>query len=146
MGLEIEHKYLVTDDSYKAMSASRKEIAQGYLSRETLKTVRVRVADDRGYLTVKGITTGDTRLEFEYPVPLSDAEEMLRLCEGRVVRKTRWYVYFAGHTWEVDEFHDDLAPLVIAEIELPDSTHDYEIPPFIGDEVTGDSRYYNSNL
>lgn len=121
-------------------------MAQGYLNRDPERTVRVRIAGDKGYLTIKGKTEGDTRLEFEYGIPLHDAEEMLKMCEGKIVEKTRYYVPFGGHTWEVDEYAGRLKGLVLAEIELPESTHDYDVPPFCGDEVTGDPRYYNSNL
>lgn len=146
MAIEIEHKYLVRDESYKAMACRHVHIAQGYLSRVPERTVRVRVKGERGYLTVKGKNRGDARLEFEYEIPLDDARAMLGLCKSPIIEKTRWFVEFEGHTWEVDEFHGALAPLVTAEIELDHSAHDYPLPPFIGQEVTGDPAYYNSNL
>lgn len=146
MAKEIEHKYIVTSDEYLRMASGSIEIAQGYLSREAERTVRVRVAGERGYLTVKGLTSGDTRDEYEYEIPVADARAMLGMCQGRVVRKTRYYVEYGGHTWEVDRFGGDLSPLVIAEIELPESARDYDLPPFVGCEVTGDPQYYNSNL
>lgn len=146
MGVEIEHKYLVRDDSYREMASSSEDICQGYLCRVPERTVRVRTRGERGYITVKGKNRGDSRLEFEYEIPYCDAKEMLSLCEPPLLDKTRYLVEFDGHTWEVDEFHGKLQGLVTAEIELPASETDYTLPPFIGENVTGDSRYYNSNL
>lgn len=146
MAFEIEHKYLVRDKSYRDMCVCSIEMAQGYLLRDPARTVRVRIAGDTAYITVKGKTVGDTRPEFEYEIPVADAREMLSLCDGRVICKTRYYVDFSGYRWEVDEFHGELDSLVLAEIELPESTHDYPLPPFVGQDVTGDPRYYNSNL
>lgn len=146
MAKEIEHKYLVSSGSYVEMATDSVEIAQGYLSRVPERTVRIRVAGKRGFITVKGINMGDTRLEYEYEIPKSDAEEMLRMCEGRVIRKRRYYVDYDGLRWEVDRFDGDLAPLVVAEVELDRSRHDYRLPPFVGREVTDDPAYYNSTL
>lgn len=145
MGLEIEHKYLVADDSYKAMSESCHEIRQGYLSRIPERVVRVRIYDDRGYLTVKGLNHGDIRQEFEYAIPREDALEMLALCESPVIEKRRYIVPYGGFIWEVDEFINPRCPAT-AEIELPDSDTAYPLPPFVGNNVTGDPAYYNSNL
>lgn len=144
--LEIEHKYLVISDSYKNMAKSHREIRQGYLNRMPERTVRVRTVGQSGYLTVKGKNSGDTRLEFEYEIPLEDALKMLELCEHGIIVKTRYIVDFGGMTWEVDEYHGDREGLVVAEIELPYSGYKYELPPFVGENVTGDPRYYNSNL
>lgn len=144
--LEIEHKYLVINDSYKNMAKSHREIRQGYLNRKPERTVRVRTVGQSGYLTVKGKNSGDTRLEFEYEIPLEDALKMLELCEPGIIVKTRYIVDFGGMTWEVDEYHGDREGLVVAEIELPYSGYKYELPSFVGENVTGDSRYYNSNL
>ena len=146
MGKEIEHKYLVKDTTYKEMARTSHHIVQGYLQRDPLRTVRVRIRDERGFITVKGLTRGDTRLEFEYEIPLADAREMIGMCEGKVIDKTRWIVDFGGYIWEVDEFHGDREGLTVAEIELRDSSHAYPLPPFAGKEVTGDPAYYNSNL
>lgn len=146
MGLEIERKYLVRDDSYKANASERHVIRQGYLQREPSRTVRVRTFDDKGYITVKGITTGFTRAEYEYEIPFDDAVGMLSLCFGRVVSKVRHVVIHEGMKWEVDEFKDDLSPLTLAEIELPDEKCRFALPDFVAEEVTGDPRYYNSNL
>ena len=146
MAKEIEHKYLVSSGSYVEMATDAVDIAQGYLSRVPERTVRIRVAGERGFITVKGINMGDTRPEYEYEIPRSDAEEMLRMCEGRVIRKRRYYVDYDGLRWEVDRFDGDLAPLVVAEVELDRSRHDYRLPPFVGREVTDDPAYYNSTL
>lgn len=146
MAVEIEHKYLVVSTEYREMAKRSLRIRQGYLSRRTGGTVRVRVTDDCGFLTVKGRTDGDTRLEFEYAVPLEDALSMLRLCEGNIIDKTRYFVEYEGWLWEVDEFHSVEGHLVIAEIELQTSGKDYPLPPFVGREVTGDPAYYNSNM
>lgn len=146
MAKERERKYMVVSDSYREIASGRRKIRQGYLCRVPERTVRVRIADGHGFLTVKGKNHGDTRLEFEYEVPYSDAEEMLDLCEGRIVEKTRWLVPFGGLMWEVDEFGGDLLGLVVAEVELPDKISDYPLPPFVGKEVTGNPAYYNSAL
>lgn len=146
MSIEIEHKYLVIDESYKTMALTKMDISQGYLCRDPERIVRVRVVNKQGKVTIKGYTRGDARLEFEYEIPFSDAVALLNLCIPEVVSKTRWIVPFAGFTWEVDEFHGSLFPLVVAEIELPSSDTRYECPKFVGKNVTGDSRYYNSNL
>ena len=146
MGKEIEHKYLVEGDSYKGIASRSLYIVQGYLCREPERTVRVRTKGEKGYITVKGITTGCVREEFEYEVPVNDAREMLRLCVPPLLEKTRWIVPFDGFEWEVDEFHGSLSGLVTAEIELPSSDTPYSEPAFLGRDVTGDPRYSNSNL
>lgn len=146
MGLEIEKKYLVVDNSYKKLATSNIEIRQGYLSRVTERTVRIRIYGEEGKLTVKGKTEGMTREEFEYSIPLSDARLMMRLCEGPIVEKTRWIVPYEGFIWEIDEFHGQHEGLTLAEVELKSATENPFLPPFIGLEVTGDARYYNSRL
>lgn len=146
MAVEIEYKYLVKNDNYKSMSTSQTHIIQGYLNREPERTVRVRVRDDRGYLTVKGKNSGASRLEFEYEIPLSDASEMLSLCLPPILDKTRYIVPFAGKIWEVDEFHGHQKGLVTAEIELSDISETFTLPDFIGENVTSDPKYFNSNL
>jgi adenylate cyclase len=147
MSKEIEHKYLLIDDSYKSLVSDRLHIIQGYISRDKNHTVRVRIVNDRAVITLKGANKGDTRAEFEYPVPVADAEEMLaNLCEPPVIEKYRNIVIFSGNRWEIDEFQGALKGLVMAEIEIPSSDYQYAIPPFIGKNVTNDARYYNSNL
>lgn len=146
MPTEIEHKYIVTDSSYKDLSDESYLITQGYLSRRIDASVRVRIISDKAYLTIKGKTNFDQRDEYEYEIPYADAQEMLKMCEGKIISKTRYLVKYAGHKWEIDEFHGELAPMVMAEIELSYQGEDYLIPPFVGEEVTGNPMYYNSNL
>lgn len=144
--MEIEHKFLVKDNSYKDAASKKSEIKQGFLSRARERTVRVRVHDDKGYITVKGIGSGAAHPEFEYEIPLDDALQMLSLCEPPVIEKTRYIVMHEGNMWEVDEFHAGQEGLVIAELEVPSEEYRFPLPPFIGREVTGDPRYYNSQL
>lgn len=148
MGKEIERKYLVVDDSFKSMAVRAYNIEQAYLSSDPASTVRVRIAADRGFITVKGRNQGAVRDEWEYEIPLDDAREIITsLCAGRHIVKTRYIVPFEGLNWEIDEFHGHLEGLVVAEIELPSAS--FVLPPlpgFIGAEVTSDPRYYNSCL
>lgn len=146
MAIEIEHKYIVINDSYKEMARTSVEIKQGYLNRSPDRTVRIRTLGDKGFLTVKGRNHGDIRLEFEYEIPFEDARQILELAEPGIVEKTRYYVDFESHTWEVDEFHGNLKGVVLAEVELPASDINYNKPPFIGQDITGDPKYYNSQL
>lgn len=120
---------------------------QGYLSIDKERTVRVRIADAEGTLTIKGITVGATRAEYEYEIPRREAEEMLSdLCLQPIIEKTRHRVRFGGRTWEVDEFTGDNEGLVIAEVELDSEDEGVDLPDWVGDEVTGDPRFYNANL
>lgn len=146
MGVEIERKFLVKDDSFKQTAVKSNRIMQGYLCREPERTVRVRIRDDKGFLTVKGKNEGAQRLEFEYEIPKADAEEMLSLCAGKILDKTRYVVDYKGFSWEIDEFHNLDIPLIVAEIELPSIETEFDIPDFIGEEVTGNPKYYNSML
>ena len=144
MGIEIERKFLVVGQAWRAAPAQA--YAQGYLNRDKARTVRVRVAQQRGWLTVKGANEGAVRAEFEYEIPLADAEQLLALCEGPLVRKLRRVVEHAGARWEIDEFQGDNAGLVVAEIELPAADAPFVRPPWLGAEVTHDPRYFNSSL
>ncbi len=147
MGCEIERKFLVKDNGYITMSTDRVHIMQGYLSARKEATVRVRLWNDSGFITVKGPNRGAVRSEWEYPIPADDAREMLlHLAEGGVIDKTRYIVPYREHTWEVDCFHGRLEGLVVAEVELDSESETVDLPPFIGEEVTGDPQYYNSNL
>ena len=147
MAIEIEHKYLVVNESYKDYAVKCVHICQGYLSKDKERTVRVRVADNNAFITIKGKNNGDVRAEYEYPIPLDDAKKLLStLCICPILEKYRYIVDYEGNTWEVDEFKGARDGLVMAEIELPSSDYKYDIPPFIGKNVTNDSRYYNSNL
>lgn len=146
MAVEIEHKYLVKDNGFLEMQTDQLEISQGYLCSDPERTVRVRIRNNKSYLTIKGRTNGAARNEYEYEIPISDAREMLKMCKPNVIRKIRHIVPFRGHIWEIDEFLDDLYPLIIAEIELKENNEQYDLPEFIGKNVTGDPQYYNSNL
>jgi CYTH domain-containing protein len=146
--LEIERKFLVVGDSYKREAYSSSRIRQGYICSSRGRTVRVRIRDARGYLTIKGPSEngGLSRYEFEKEITLSEAEHLLELCEPGMIDKTRYLVKSGKHTFEVDEFHGDNEGLVMAEVELAYDDEPYEKPGFIGKEVTGDRRYYNSQL
>ena len=146
MAYEIEHKYLVLNDSYREMAIGKIDIRQGYLNRNPDRTVRVRTMADKGFLTVKSRNHGAKRLEFEYEIPLHDANEILDLAEAGIVEKTRYLVPFEGLLWEVDEFHGSQNGVVVAEVEIPEDGIIYEKPPFIGEDITGNPVYYNSNL
>lgn len=148
MALEIERKFLVLDDSYKHEAFSKSHIVQGYICSERGRTVRVRIRDNRAYLTIKGPSEngGLSRYEFEREIPLEDGKQMMQLCEPGIIDKTRWLVKIDEHTFEVDEFHGDHQNLVIAEVELKDINENPKIPHFIGKEVTGIRCYYNSQL
>ena len=148
MALEIERKVLVTDDSYKAIAVHSDRIAQGYLCREGGNSARVRVRGEKGYITIKGPSTDDglSRYEWEKEIPASEAWELMKLCHGGIIDKTRYLVKSGRHTFEVDEFHGDNEGLVVAEVELEELDEKFECPQFIGKEVTGEKRYYNSHL
>ena len=146
MGMEIEHKFLVNGDSYRQLSCDKREIRQGFLSRDPERTVRVRVREDKGFITIKGKGCGAVHPEFEYEIPVEDAIKLMALCEPPVIEKTRYIVIHEGNRWEVDEFHGAFQGLVIAELEVPHEGYTFALPPFVGTEVTGDPRYYNSQL
>lgn len=148
MALEIERKFLVTDDSYKAMAFHSDRIAQGYLCREGGNSARVRVRGDKGYITIKGpsMDGGLSRFEWEKEIPHSEAWELIKLCHGGIIDKIRYLVKCGRHTFEVDEFHGDNEGLTVAEVELESTDEVFERPAFLGKEVTGDRRYYNSSL
>ena len=148
MALEIERKYLVLDDSYKREAFSSNHIMQGYICSGRGRTVRVRIRDAQGFITIKGpsVDGGLSRYEFEQEIPLADAEQLMKLCEPGIIDKTRWLVKSGDFTFEVDEFHGDNDGLVMAEVEMKSVDDQPVLPPFIGQEVTGDRRYYNSQL
>lgn len=147
MAKEIERKFLVTNTSYRDMSVAERLIVQAYLNRDPKATVRVRIVDNKAFLTVKGKNAGALRDEWEYSIPVSDARGMIARCaSGRKIEKTRFIVPFEGYDWEVDEFGGELKGLTVAEIELPVEDAKFSLPPFVGEEVTGDPRYYNSSL
>jgi adenylate cyclase len=145
-GTEIERKFLVSGRGWKQAGRGRR-FRQAYLSTEAQRTVRVRVVDDRAWLTIKGPTEGISRLEFEYPIPVEDAERMLQaLCLKPYIDKTRYHVSHGGHVWEVDEFHGANSGLVVAEIELQSVDETFERPDWLGREVSDDPRYFNASL
>ncbi|MBE6309465.1 MAG: CYTH domain-containing protein [Bacteroidales bacterium] len=147
MPTEIEHKYLVINKSYKDFTQKRITIHQGYLSKDKERTVRIRTANDKAFITIKGKNNGDTRLEFEYEIPYKEALMLLQqLCIKPIIEKTRHIVNYNDNIWEIDEFNGALEGLILAEIEIPSSNYKYDIPPFIGKNVTNDIRFLNSNL
>lgn len=145
---EIERKFLVRKDgSYKAMASSHSHIRQGYMACKGA-AVRIRLRDDKAYLTIKGPSRngGLSRFEFEREILVEEADEMFKLCVGGVIDKTRWIVPYEGHIFEVDEFHGINDGLLFAEVELKTEDEHFEKPPFLGPEVTGNRHYYNSHL
>jgi adenylate cyclase len=144
MAVEIERKFLVTGDAWRQATGVR--FSQGYLNRDKARTVRVRLAADKAFLTIKGVTHGASRAEFEYQIPLADGAQLLALCEGPLIEKVRRVVPHDGHTWEVDEFLGENSGLVVAEIELRSEDQAFSRPPWLGEEVTHDARYFNSSL
>ena len=145
MAQEIERKFLVRTDEWRSLAKATR-YRQGYLSSLKERVVRVRTIDDKGFLTIKGINEGLTRLEFEYDIPLADADNLLDLCEKPIIEKTRSKIPLGGLVWEIDEFFGDNAGLIVAEVELESEDQAFEKPSWIGVEVSGDPRYFNSNL
>jgi adenylate cyclase len=147
MAFEIERKFLIEKDLWYALKKPvGEEITQAYLVNETDKVIRIRVNDSRGYLTIKGPVENASRLEFEYPVPREEAFEILEFMTTKRIEKTRYKIEFHGHLWEIDEFFGYNDGLVIAEIELKSPDESFEKPPWLGEEVTQDHRYYNAYL
>ena len=148
--MEIERKYLVTSDSYKQMAVARYHICQGYISREKTGTVRIRITDDKAYLTIKGKPAVGhfARYEWEKEIDVQEAKELMQLCQGTIIDKTRWIIPTkeGGLKWEVDEFHGKHEGLTLAEIELTSEEQEVEKPDFVGEDVTSDPRYYNANM
>ena len=148
MAQEIERKFLVLDQTFKSEAFKETRITQGYLSSVPERTVRIRVKGDRGYITVKGIgnDSGATRFEWEKEIEASEVMELMKIAEPGVIDKTRYQVKRGGHVFEVDEFYGENEGLTVAEVELGDEGEAFERPGWLGDEVTGDVRYYNSML
>ena len=147
-GLEIERKFLVRNDDYKRQAYNSSRICQGYICSGHGRTVRVRIRDQHGYLTIKGPSNHDgiSRYEFEKEITLDEAQHLMQLCEPGRIDKTRYLVKSGNHIFEVDEFYGDNEGLVMAEVELHSEDESFEKPDFIGKEVTGDRRYYNGHL
>jgi len=144
MAKEIERKFLLKEGSWPRGTAMK--CYQGFLSRAKERTVRVRTVNDKGYLTIKGMAVGASRPEFEYEIPYQDALELLELCEKPLIEKTRYRVEEGGLIWEIDEFFGENQGLIIAELELESEDQEFNKPDWVGEEVTGDPRYYNANL
>ena len=146
--IEIERKFLVKNDSFKKEAFAKNHIAQGYLSSVPERTVRVRIKGEKGFLTIKGASndSGLSRFEWEKEIPVSEAKSLLLLCEKGVIDKTRFEIKKGNHVFEVDEFYNDNEGLIVAEIELDSENDTFEIPDWLGKEVTGDIRYYNAYL
>lgn len=148
MANEIERKFLVLSENFKNESEKKTRITQGYLSSVPERTVRVRIKGDKGFITIKGIgsASGASRYEWEKEIPVSEVDELLTICEAGVIDKTRYEVKSGKHTFEVDEFYGDNQGLIVAEVELSDENEVFEKPEWLGAEVTGDAKYYNSML
>lgn len=144
MATEIERKFLVNEGSWRQAKGTK--YRQGYLNSEKERVVRVRTIDNKGYLTIKGITAGASRMEFEYEIPLQDANELLNICEKPLIEKIRYKVEDGDVVWEVDEFAGDNQGLIVAEVELQNEDQRFSKPNWVAEEVTGDPRYFNSNL
>jgi adenylate cyclase len=147
MAIEIEHKFLLRDDRWRQQVERSARMRQGYLTSDARCSVRVRVADGQGFLNLKSGTLGIQRSEYEYPIPLAEAEEILdTLCEKPLLEKTRHFLWFSEHLWEIDEFEGDNAGLIVAEVELSQADELFARPDWLGEEVSHDIRYYNSQL
>jgi len=147
MGLEIERKFLVQNDSWRDQVSRQVSIKQGYLTNEQRLVTRVRIAEDQALLTLKGATDGIRRSEFEYEIPVADGEALLAsLSNGSVIEKTRFFIETGTHLWEIDIFEGDNAGLVVAEIELSDEDEHFDKPNWLGEEISTDARYFNANL
>ena len=147
MALEIERKFLICSDEWRTQVTHRELLRQGYLSSGSQCSIRARVAGEQAWLNLKARRSGMTRLEFEYPIPVADANEILdELAQGPILEKYRHLIPAGEYVWEVDEFLGANAGLIVAEIELPSETAQFERPSWLGEEVTEDERYYNFNL
>ena len=148
MPQEIEKKYLVTSDAFKKEAAKETRITQGYLSSVPERTVRARIKGEKGFITIKGIgnDSGASRFEWEKEITLADAKELLKICEPGIIDKVRYEVKAGNHTIEVDEFHGENEGLIVAEVELKSEDDKFEEPAWLGTEVTGNEKYYNSML
>ena len=147
MAIEIEHKFLLRDHRWRQQVERSTRMRQGYLTSDARCSVRVRVADGQGFLNLKSGTLGIQRNEYEYPIPLAEAEEILdTLCEKPLLEKTRHFLWFGNHRWEIDEFEGDNAGLIVAEVELSQPDEPFARPDWLGEEVSHDIRYYNSQL
>jgi CYTH domain-containing protein len=148
MATEIERKYLVQIEAWQQakINTEHTHISQAYLSLEAERTVRIRIKKEMALLTIKGKTQGVSRLEFEYQIPFNDGLELLKICQGSIIKKKRYVLSYDNLIWEVDEFEGDNAGLIVAEVELGSEDQTFALPPWIKEEVSDDNRYYNANL
>jgi adenylate cyclase len=147
MAQEIEHKFLVRDTRWRKDVYRSVPMRQGYLVSDKIRSVRIRIAGDAAHLNIKSGTLGVSRSEFEYAIPLADAQELLdKLCRKPLLEKIRHFLHYGNHIWEIDEFQGDNAGLIVAEVELASLGEAFERPPWLGEEVSHDLRYYNSQL
>ncbi|MGE0386435.1 MAG: CYTH domain-containing protein [Gammaproteobacteria bacterium] len=147
MGTEIERKFLLRDESWRAAAGNGERYVQGYLGSQPACSIRIRIAGERAWLNIKSATLGIERAEYDYPIPVQDARDMVqRFCAPPLVEKTRYHVRVGAHVWEIDEFEGDNAGLVVAEIELGRVDEPFEAPAWLGAEVSHDPRYYNVSL
>lgn len=147
MAIEVEHKFLLANDGWREHVSHSVNYRQGYLSSQANTSIRVRISDEQAWLNIKSATIGSHRHEYEYEIPLHDANEILNnLCRKPLIEKTRHFVINDGNTWEIDEFYGDNQGLIVAEIELNEVGESFLKPSWVGREVTDDLRYYNNNL
>ena len=148
MSLEIERKFLVKNEDFKKEFYQKKHLKQGYLNADKNRTVRIRTSDDNAFLTIKGKSnsSGTTRFEWEKEIDITEAEQLLLLCEPSIINKTRFYIKSEHHMFEVDEFYGENRGLIVAEIELNSENESFKKPSWLGLEVTGEKKYYNSSL
>jgi adenylate cyclase len=147
MAIEVEHKFLLANDRWRAQVSRSEAFIQGYLASDSPSSIRVRICGERAWLNIKSATPGTQRHEFEYAIPVADAEEMIRsLCRRPLIEKIRHFVVVGEHTWEIDEFSGDNQGLIVAEIELAAAGEAFTKPDWLGEEVSDDLRYYNNSL
>ena len=147
MAIEVEHKFLIKNDSWRQQISHSARYSQGYLSSQPTSSIRVRISDTKAWLNIKSATIGTHRREYEYEIPLADADEILHeLCVKPFIEKIRHFILYEGYTWEIDEFLGDNAGLIVAEIELSEIGESFPKPEWLGREVTHELRYYNNNL
>lgn len=147
MAIEIEHKFLLANNDWRECVSHSVRYCQGYMSSQPTSSIRIRISDKQAWLNIKSATIGTQRLEYEYEIPLNDANEMLeQLCKKPIIEKIRHFVTYENKLWEIDEFSGDNQGLIVAEIELASSDESFAKPAWLGKEVTDDMRYYNNNL
>jgi adenylate cyclase len=147
MAIEIEHKFLLANNNWREYVTHSIKYRQGYLSSQATSSIRIRISNDNAWLNIKSATIGTHRHEYEYEIPLEDANEIINdLCRKPIIEKTRHFIIDDGNTWEIDEFDGDNEGLIVAEIELSEIGKSFSKPSWLGDEVTNDLRYYNNNL